>query len=388
MNMEQKIFAKLDAYQEKMWEFIAKIVNIDSRYDSPEGIRKIANCVGDVLEPLGFTIEYHTSDGPLQLIAAKSRPDLPQVLIIGHMDTVFAKGTSAQRPFEKKEGKVFGPGVMDMKSGIGISVYTVKAMLECGFDNIGLTFLLSGDEEIGHSQSDAIDILKKYARGKKAVFNMEPGRENGAVVYGRKGMWTPVIEVNGIAAHSGNNPEKGASAILELARKTIDLCKLNNCEAGTTCNVGVFQGGSMANIVADKAIAKLDIRFKTLAEADRIKKEVQSICACNYDERTSTKLIDRGVIDYTPPYEITEKSMCLCKYLQNLYAALGYGQLDLQYVGGSSDASFTSTLAPTICGMGPAAVGAHTSNEYAFVDSCLPRCQLLAAAIMHIQELE
>lgn len=385
---EKAVLAKVASYQDEMWQFIERIVNIDSGYDCPEGVAKVAHVIGGILEPLGFTVEYHESKGPVQLVARRSRPGKPAVLLMGHMDTVFAKGTAAARPFKIVDGLAYGPGVMDMKSGIGMSVYTVKALLECGCNDVDITFLFAGDEEINHPDSDAVAMFKKYGSGKAAVFNMEPGRENGAVVYGRKGLWRPIVEIAGIAAHSGNNHAKGASAILELAHKTIDMFNITDYESGTTCNVGVVQGGTLANIMADHALGKVDVRFKTLAEAEKAKEKIRAICAHNYDERTSTKIIDRGAADYMPPFEVTDGGLKLFHYLQKLSAELGHAPLEGQYVGGSSDACYTTMVgAPTVCGMGPKAEGPHTPTEHAWVDTYLPRCELLAVALLRLKDL-
>lgn len=156
-----------------------------------------------------------------------------------------------------------------MKAGIAISLYTVKALLDNGWDDTDLTLFFCGDEEPAHPLTDAVEWFKKEGLGKDAVFNMEPGRADGSVVIGRKGVIRPVLTVKGIAAHAGNEPEKGASAVLELCHKTIALHALTDLEVGTTYNVGVFNGGSLANIVADRAEARVDIRFKTAEEAEK-----------------------------------------------------------------------------------------------------------------------
>lgn len=277
---------------------------------------------------------------------------------------------------------------MDMKSGIGIGIFTIKALLECGFDGADLTLLFVGDEEVSHPNSNALELFAQEAQGKVAAFNMEPGREQGEIVYGRKGVWRPLVKVKGIPAHAGNDYTKGASAVLELAKKTIDMFELTDLEKGTTVNVGVVYGGRLANVMAEDASAKLDVRFKTQEEYERIQKELQEICAHNYEERTKACLEGKAPGDYFPPFERTDDGMKLCRFVQEQHERLGYGELKALYVGGCSDAAYT-TLAgtPTVCSMGPQSVGAHTNNEYAFVASYQPRCELLAACLLHIDEL-
>ena len=280
-----------------------------------------------------------------------------------------------------------GPGVMDMKAGIAISLYTVKALLDNGWDDTDLTLFFCGDEEPAHPLTDAVEWFKKEGLGKDAVFNMEPGRADGSVVIGRKGVIRPVLAVKGIAAHAGNEPEKGASAVLELCHKTIALHALTDLEVGTTYNVGVFNGGSLANIVADHAEARVDIRFKTAEEAEKAIKSVEAIAAQTYVANTTTTVTENR-IEFMP-LETTDGVQKLYGHLSKQAEKLGLPVPGALYVGGSADSAWTAMVgAPTLCGMGPQAVGAHSNNEYLFVPSMTERAQLLAMCIMHLDEMQ
>ena len=149
---------------------------------------------------------------------------VPQIFVFGHMDTVFTKGTAAARPFRIENGIAYGPGVMDMKSGIGLGVYTLKALIENGYDEADLTVYFTGDEEINHPYSNSVEMIEKYVTGKDVAFLMEPGRDTGNVIYGRKGAWRPEIRIKGIPTHSGNAFAEGASAIWEMAHKSL-ICR-------------------------------------------------------------------------------------------------------------------------------------------------------------------
>lgn len=382
---KEEIFAKIESYQPEMWSLIEEFVGTDSGEDAPEGVDYIAHKIGSLLEPLGFKITYHESNGPLQFLAERPRPGKPKILIFGHMDTVFPKGTAAARPFHIENGIAYGPGVMDMKSGLCMGVYTLKALLESGYDDADITVYFAGDEECNHVKSDAAKFLGEVAKGKQAAFNMEPARD-GAIVSGRKGAWRPLIKVKGIAAHSGNDYTAGASAILELSKKAVDLFAVTNLDAGTTSNVGTFHGGTVSNIMAEHAEAKMDIRFTKISELEIARKKVEAIVAMRYDERCVTTM-EEIPSDTMPCFEETDNGLKLCAYVKEQYAALGYGQLESQFVGGSSDAAYT-TLAgvPTVCSMGPKAWGAHSANEYSYVDSYIPRCKNLAMCIMNIDK--
>lgn len=387
--MEKTILEQIKNEETEMLKFAEKIVNIDSGYDCPEGVAEVAHLVGDFLAKLDFKIEYlETPNEPVQILATRPRTGKKKVMLMGHMDTVFPKGTVATRPFRIEDGIAYGPGVMDMKSGIAIGLYTLKALIDNKWDDTDLTVFFVGDEEINHPKTNAVENFKKYGKGMDAVFNMEPGRTEGEVVTGRKGLWRPKIKVEGVAAHSGNEPEKGASAIIELAHKAIDITALTNFATGTTYNVGVFNGGRLANIIPDEALAKLDVRFKTIEEADKAKENVKEILAKTYIPKTTTTLIDEGIVDYMPPFEETPAGLKLYEFLRKQAEKLGQQPLGRLYVGGSSDAGYTTMVgSPTICSMGPKSVGAHSNNEYAYVESYVPRAQLLAMAIMHLDEM-
>ena len=235
--------------------------------------------------------------------------------------------------------------------------------------------------------TDAIEWFKKEGLGKDAVFNMEPGRADGSVVIGRKGVIRPVLTVKGIAAHAGNEPDKGASAVLELCHKTIALHALTDLEVGTTYNVGVFNGGSLANIVADRAEARVDIRFKTAEEAEKAIKSVEAIAAKTYVANTTTAVTENR-IEFMP-LETTDGVQKLYGHLSKQAEKLGLPVPGALYVGGSADSAWTAMVgAPTLCGMGPQAVGAHSNNEYLFVPSMTERAQLLAMCIMHLDEMQ
>lgn len=358
--MEQKILEQIKKSEAPMLDILGKMVNIDSGYDALEGIDEIAHMVGDFLVPYGFDVQYiETPNAPTHVLAKRPRPGKKKVMLMGHMDTVFGKGTAAERPFKVEDGKAYGPGVMDMKAGIAISLYTVKALLENGWEDTDLTLFFCGDEEPAHPDTDAVEWFKKEGLGKDAVFNMEPGRADGSVVIGRKGVIRPVLTIKGIAAHAGNDPEKGASAILELCHKTIALHALTDLEIGTTYNVGVFNGGTLANIVPDHAQARVDIRFKTVAEAERAIKNVEAAAAKTYVPNTTT-IVTENKIEFMP-LETTDGVQKLYNHLAKQAEKLGLPVPGALYVGGSADSAWTAIVgAPTLCGMGPQAVGPHT----------------------------
>ena len=385
--MKTKILEQLRTSEAEMLQFLEQLVNIDSGADALDGINQVADKIGAFLAPLGFELQYlDTTGAPVQLLARRARAGKKQVLFSGHMDTVFTKGTAAARPFKIEDGRAYGPGVLDMKGGLVMALQVIKAMVVNGWEETDLTVLLCGDEEMSHPLTDAVNQFKKAGAGKDAVFNLEFGRVDGSVVTGRKGTTRPTLVVEGIAAHAGNKPEKGASAILELAQKTVAIHALNNFELGTTYNVGVFSGGTMANIVADKAVGEVDVRFKTIVEAEKSIADMQRIVDTNYVPHTKTT-VTGNVIKFMP-FETTPAVQKLYEHYASQAAGLGLAKPGQQYVGGASDASWPAmTGAPTLCGVGPCGAGAHSDSEYIEVVTLTERALLMASCIMDLDRL-
>ena len=242
----EKLYSLIDSYYDSMVATLEKMVNIDSGADCPEGIKAVAEIVGNALKALNFDVEYLDYPGIATHVLAKrkgSAPDAKDVMIIGHMDTVFPKGTAAARPFRAENGIAYGPGVLDMKSGVTIALYALKALDSLDLMKNNVTVMFVGDEEAGHPYTDAADKLKEVAKGKDAVFNMETGSDKGTVVLGRTGIYYPEITVEGIAAHSGKDPEKGASAVKELVYKLVDLYNFSDTDDDISFNAGIISGG-------------------------------------------------------------------------------------------------------------------------------------------------
>lgn len=385
--MKTKILEQLRGSQQEMINLLEQLVNIDSGADALDGITLVAHKIGDFLEALGFKISYIETDAaPIQLLAERPRPGKKKVLFSGHMDTVFNKGTATERPFKIENNRAYGPGVLDMKGGLVMALHVIKAMVENGWEDTDMTMFLCGDEEMSHPFTDAVEQFKKTGVGKDAVFNLEFGRADGSVVTGRKGTTRPTLVVEGIAAHSGNEPEKGASAILELAHKTIAIHALNNFEVGTTYNVGVFNGGTMANIIADKAVGEVDVRFVTIAEAEKTITDIQQIVEKTYVANTKTT-VTGNVIKFMP-FETTARVQKLYEHYAGQSEKLGLTKPGQQYVGGASDAAWPAMMgAPTLCGVGPCGAGAHSAEEYIEVKSLTERALLMASCIMNLDEI-
>ena len=176
------------------------------------------------------------------LVAEYGDASKPFIVLTGHMDTVFGDGTAAARPFTIKDGKVTGPGVLDMKGGVTILLYAVRFLLEAGYNRYRIKIILAGDEEVAHGNSTASADYEKEAKGAVMGFNLETGCVDNSVVIERKGVAQYLFEVDGVGAHAGNNPEDGRSAVEELAHKILDIQAETDWQEGTTVNCGVIAG--------------------------------------------------------------------------------------------------------------------------------------------------
>ena len=384
---EKLVLDKIKQSEKAAFAFLEQLVNLDSADDAKGGIADVCHSIGDFAAALGFYVEYiTTTDQPTQVLCHRPNVGKKKVMFIGHADTVFPKGTVAKRPFKIVGDKAYGPGVADMKGGLVTALFTIKGLLESGWDDSEFTFLICGDEELSHPHTNAVDNFKKYALGQDVCFCMEPGRENGAVVTGRKGAARPLIKVKGIASHAGTAPEKGVSANLELAYKIIELHKLNNKATGTTFNVGVMKGGFMANIISDYAECEIDIRVKTIAEAEKAIKDVQRIVETSYVPGTSST-VEANKISFMP-FETTPQVKRLYNLMKNEAKLLGQEELKETYSGGCSDVAWTALVGTTsLCACGPKGFGAHTDEEYFYTASLVERMQLLAMTIMHLKQI-
>lgn len=383
----QKLYSLIDSYYDNMVATLESLVNIDSGADSPEGIKAVAEKVGDILKTEKFEVEYLDHPGIATHLLAKRKgnsPDAKDVMIIGHIDTVFPKGTAAARPFRTENGIGYGPGVLDMKSGVTIALYALKALDELDLMNNNVTVMFVGDEESGHPYTDAAEKLMEVAKGKDAVFNMETGSDKGTVVLGRTGIYYPEITVEGIAAHSGKDPEKGASAIRELVYKIVDLYNFSDTDDDISFNAGIISGGVAANGIAAHAEMRGDFRYKTVKSGPKILKALDEICnGKTYIPRTNTKLVcdpKRGFI----PMEKTEGNVALYEIVRAQGEKLG---VDIQgiTVGAGSDSCYTTAAgAPTVCAMGARGELNHSAQEYMHLDSLTERAKILALSIMAI----
>ncbi|NIL20579.1 M20/M25/M40 family metallo-hydrolase [Pseudomonas sp. AN3A02] len=380
----KQIQADSEQYKADALKLLERLVNIDSGSGYEPGLTQVRDIAVDELKQLGFSIQLvpdaaaHNS----HVIATLKGTGKAKILLMAHMDTVFKEGSVAARPFHIKDGRAYGPGVMDDKGGIVAGIYALKVLKNQGFkDYAQITFLLDASEETG--TDGASELIRNTAKGHDVTLNLEPGRPADGLVVWRKGSATAVVEVKGKAAHAGVAPELGRNAAMEAAHQILQLGKLGDAEKKTTINFTVINSGDRVNVIPDQATAKADVRAALPEEFDRIEKDLARVSANKLIPETEvTTSLHRGL----PPMPQTPESDKLVAIAQGIYGELGR-KLTIEGSGGAADASLSAGVGtPTLDGFGIVGGNIHTPEEYAEVESVAPRIYLLSRMIMELSK--
>lgn len=373
----------LQQHCKEMLNFIERLVNIDSGSYDKQGVDQIGELLKTCYEELGFHVKVipQKEFGNHLVIEHKDSMN-PGIFILAHMDTVFPKGTVEERPFKIEGNRAYGPGVIDMKSSHATVLYAIKALINEGQEAYKhIKIVLNSEEEIGSPTSKS--LIVKEAKNAKYALVMEPARKDGSLVSARRGKGNYTLIVEGKAAHSGIEPEKGRSAIEELAHKIIQLYELSDHEKGISVNVGLIEGGSSANTVSDHAEAQIDVRMKEIEQVEFIEDRLEKICSTT--EVAGTKILLEGEMN-RPPMEKNKKTRALLRLIQAVGDEIGI-EIEDTSTGGGSDASFTSSLGiATIDGLGPIGGNAHSDKEYLEIPSLVERTHLLATIMKRLAE--
>jgi glutamate carboxypeptidase len=361
------------------------MVNVDCGSYTPEGVNQIADRCQTRLEAGGWAVERRAHEGEPRLgdlvLGRLSGSGGPRVLMIGHTDTVFDPGTVAERPFATHDDRATGPGVSDMKGGLLLGFFAVEVLQEAGFDGFGsITYVCNPDEEIGSPWSR--EIIKAEAANADVAFVLEGARENGDIVSARKGVSDFTIEIVGRAAHAGVEPERGRSAILEAANKTVALQALNGRWPGVTVNVGVVRGGTRTNVVAERCVIEVDVRSPEEASFQEAEAAVEAIA---HEHTVPDVTINVAGGGWHRPMEKKEGGARLAELAIGVAADLGFELRDAA-TGGASDANTTSAAGvPTLDGLGPVGGDDHSPSEWLDLTSVVPRISLLAGLLSRLQ---
>lgn len=343
-------------------ELTRRLVQAESPSGDGPAIRAVLRILAEAL-PEGLSIRWHeTSRGPI-LEAGRGTKGC---LVLGHADTVWPKGTLAEMPWREEEGRVYGPGVLDMKAGLALAVgalYEVR-------DEVPFTFLVTPDEEIGSVASRP--LIEARAREAPLVLVLEAGARDGGLKIGRAGVGDFHLTIQGIESHAGLEPDQGVSAIRELAQQTLWLSSLENRLLGTTVNVGIVEGGTRTNVVAGRAHAYIDIRVQTPREMDRI---IDTLSAPPRFE-PKCRVFYRGQFN-RPPMEPNPAMQFWLDQAARRWKQRTGRSLPAVRVGAASDGNFTAPLAPTLDGLGAIGQGPHARHEHVVWEHIGPRMDLV-----------
>jgi glutamate carboxypeptidase len=379
---QSEISKQLDYFQERkdqIVQTIRQLVEIESPSDNKQAVDRLGELLAGRFEGLGGHAKFHRVQNfgdHLQVDFAGALGGKP-VMLLGHLDTVYPMGTLATMPCRVADGRLWGPGSFDMKSGIAFMLHAIAALRAWHQDTLPrpVTVLLVSDEEVGSDTSRL--ITENLARKSAAVLVLEPAHGlKGAVKTARKGIGEFVLKVSGKAAHSGLDFEKGESAILELAKQIVAIQKLIDLKRGLTLNAGIVQGGTRVNVIPAEASAVLDVRVARKQDAAGIDCKLRTLKPFN----RKCKIAITGGMN-RPPMERTPIIAALYKKATDLAKQLGW-KLEEAAVGGGSDGNFTAGLGiPTLDGLGGVGEGAHAIHESILISELPRRTALLAALI-------
>jgi glutamate carboxypeptidase len=374
-----RILEYLLAEQEAMIATLASLVALDSPSSEREAVNRVADFMSDALAATGGRVERLAQAAFGDHLHVSWGEGPRQILILGHMDTVWPAGEAQKRPFRIEEGRAQGPGAFDMKGGLVVGLYALRALQALALQPAcRLVLVLNSDEECGSPTSRA--IIEEEGRRSAASLVLEPSRE-GALVTWRKGVGRFEMEVQGLASHAGAAHERGVSAVQELAHQILRLEAMTNYGRGTTVNVGVIQGGSKVNVRPASAWAEIDLRVTAAEEGQRMAK---TILALQPVHPAATLVVSGGM--NRPPWEISPGGERLFRQAQRAGGRLGL-ELWSAGTGGGSDGNFTAALGtPTLDGLGPVGEDAHALTEWVDVGSLPVRSALLAELLVDLAE--
>jgi glutamate carboxypeptidase len=376
--METNLISAVDRRRPQILEMIGQLVRAESPTEDWAAVNRCVSMVEGWIKASGGKSQRRKQKSAGDLLVGEFGPagrGTKPLLLLGHLDTVWPRGTLKKMPFRVAQGRAWGPGVLDMKAGVVMALSALRILLESGQLTCPVVFLLNSDEETGSQHSRA--LTESLAKKSKAVFVLEPAQAPAAAYKtARKGVGNYRLHVHGVSAHSGVDFSQGHSAILELGRQIARASAFTDPERGITVNAGVMGGGTRSNVVPAEAWAEFDVRIAKLRDVERLDRRFRSLRPVDRHCRLEvTGGLNR------PPMERTPGTVNLFRRAATIARGLGF-ELAEAATGGGSDGNFTSALGiPTLDGMGAVGEGAHADSESILLEALVPRTALLAAMI-------
>ncbi len=348
-------------------------VEVESHTADIEGVNRLMTRVAEGYVEAGARIERIAGrDGRADHLAISSPwgSDGPGILVLAHLDTVHPRGTINTLPFRVEGDRAFGPGIYDMKGGAYLAFEAFRSIVAAGRTTpLPIRLIYVSDEEVGSPTSR--ELIERAADAAKYVLVVEPARDGGKLVTARKGVGHYLLEAEGRPAHSGSRHQEGRSAIVEIAKHVVAIEALTDYERGITFNIGQIRGGTADNTVPQFCHATIDMRIRSLADAEAMEVHLRSLRPYNPDVRITVA----GELN-RPPFEKNAGIAMLFDRAKVLAREIGFDLADCA-TGAGSDGNFTAHKVPTLDGLGVDGDGSHTLNEHLYVSSLVPRMTLL-----------
>jgi glutamate carboxypeptidase len=375
----QQLLRRARQLEPQMLDQLAKLVEIESPSHDKAAVNRAAAEVAGWAKALDGRLRIHRHGHLGDSVEARFGPPgkgRDQILLLGHLDTVWDKGTLAHMPWRVSKERIWGPGVLDMKAGVVMMLTAIALLAEMNALARPVVMLLNGDEEIGSPASQK--LTETVARKCASVYVLEPAQgEAGAYKTARKGVGQYRLEVRGVAAHSGVDFSRGHSAVLELAHQIQAIGEITGCAPGTTVNPGLIGGGTRVNVVAADAWTEIDVRISRIRDEARVERAFRAL---RPSDQACTLHLSGGL--NRPPMERTRGTVALFRRARDLAATMGI-PLGEASTGGGSDGNFTSAMGvPTLDGMGAVGDGAHAPHEHCLRKHLATRTALLAAMLL------
>jgi glutamate carboxypeptidase len=354
--------------------FLKNLVETESPSHDKAAVDRVGAIVADAARKLGANVEIIQNMETGNHVLSKWGSGENGILLLCHMDTVFPLGTIEKTPYREVDGKIFGPGTLDMKAGIAISLGAIEAGQEQGLKR-PVTLLCTSDEEIGSETSRG--LIESLAKESALVLVLEPALLDGSLKTWRKGVGEFWVKTKGRAAHAGGDHERGRNAIEEIAHQVIAIQKLTDYSRQTTVNVGVIQGGTVSNVVPEEAVVQIDVRVMQPGEWERLESEMKNLKPV----LDGTSIEVNGSLN-RPPMPFDDRMSKTFEKAKSIAEKIGM-EIKAGGTGGASDGNFVAPLGvPVLDGLGGVGEGAHSEREFIFAESLEQKAKLVSALLL------
>lgn len=389
-NQLAKIFTFIDEHKEDMVQDLRTFADLEGHFEEKDNVLKARTWLQQQLEKEGFACRFReVADDRCGIMIAELGMDRPgkPIIFSGHCDTVHYTGSfGGENPTVIKDGKIFGPGVLDMKGGLIIALYVAKALNFIQYKEHPIKLIVVGEEESDHVGNDGNKILTAESKGALCCFNMETGQMNNSLCTQKKSQFTYYLSVDGVGGHAGNDFLKGRNAINEAVYKIQKIIELTDLSVGTTVITAIIKGGGHTSGIADHCEVVFDVRVTNENEAKRIMDSMYEITDETFIEGTKSKLTYYRA--KLLPLQETKEAIRLLDFVNTVAKDNGFDEFGKVHLGGASDAgNMAAAGIPVLDNCGIIGQYAHNKKEYGIINSLYSRAKIFAGTVLKIKEL-